>query len=324
MHIQDLINTLEEGLKMPFSFLINPNKRIYFGYIITSVLLAFYVFKREKIRSSFTAYILSKKIWLGNSARVDYWLIFFNSFVKILFIGPFLIWGLYIAFYTNEFLMESFGIRTFNISTFNLILLYTISLTLLNDFTSFLLHYLQHKIPFLWEFHKIHHSATELNPVTQYRIHPVELIMNNARVLVVFGVLAGVFDYLSVEKIDKFTFIGVNIFSFVFLVFGANLRHSHVKLTYFNFLEYIFISPFQHQIHHSNNPKHFNKNMGAKLAIWDYMFGTLVRSKEVENIEYGLGEEDKNYDSFLKNLKSPFVNVYRGTHKLISKIFRKK
>ena len=35
-----------------------------------------------------------------------------------------------------------------------------------------------HKIPILWEFHKIHHSATSLNPITQYRLHPLELLIN--------------------------------------------------------------------------------------------------------------------------------------------------
>ena len=68
------------------------------------------------------------------------------------------------------------------------------------------------------------------------------------------------------------------------MFFGANLRHSHVKLKYPSFLEYIFISPHQHQIHHSDNPIHFNKNMGSKLAIWDWLLGTLVLSLSLIHI----------------------------------------
>ena len=163
-----------------------------------------------------------------------------------------------------------------------------------------------HKVPFLWEFHKIHHSATSLNPLTQYRIHPFELIINNIRSILIFGLVTGLFDYLSAHQIDKLVFLGVNIFHFIFLLLGANLRHSHVKLRYPKFLEYILISPFQHQIHHSNNPKHFSKNMGSKLALWDWMLGTLVLSKSVGKISFGVDKDSSQFDSLLKNLLSPF------------------
>ncbi len=315
MYIKELIDIVEEGMKMPFSFFVNPKKRIYILYIFTSLIMAFYVYKKKKRENSFFYFLLPKKVWLGKSAKVDYLLLFFNSFIKLIFIAPLLIIGLYIAFYTNEFLMRSFGIKTFPVSKFTLLFLYTLTLTIVHDFASYVVHYLQHKIPVLWEFHKVHHSATELNPITQYRIHPLELIVNNLKAIIVIGLVAGIFDYLSVHRIDKLTFIGVNIFSFVFLTFGANLRHSHIKFTYFNFLEYFFISPFQHQIHHSDNPIHFDKNMGSKLAIWDWMFGTLVRSNEVSNIQYGLGNNQKDFSTFWQNIFSPFLNIF---NKLIS------
>ena len=86
------------------------------------------------------------------------------------------------------------------------------------------------------------------------------------------------------------------------MFFGANLRHSHVKLKYPSILEHIFISPYQHQIHHSSNSKHFDKNMGSKLAVWDYLFGTLILSKETSKLRFGLGKEKNDYDSFTKIL----------------------
>lgn len=168
-----------------------------------------------------------------------------------------------------------------------------------------------HKIPFLWEFHKIHHSATELNPFTQYRIHPVELIINNARGIFVKGVITGIFMYMANGSISLYTFIGVNVFNFLFLFWGANLRHSHVRLKYFNFLEYILISPFQHQIHHSNKPEHYDRNLGSRFAFWDYLFGTLVRSENTGKIEFGLGErEDKDYQTFAQNLLNPLIKPF--------------
>ena len=50
----------------------------------------------------------------------------------------------------------------------------------------------------------------------------------------------------------------------------------------------IFVSPAHHQVHHSGNPKHFNKNFGSCLALWDWMFGTLyVPEKEREPLSFG-------------------------------------
>ncbi len=122
--------------------------------------------------------------------------------------------------------------------------------------------------------------------------------------------VSGVFLYMTSYPINYITFFGVNILSFIFLIYGSNLRHSHVKLSYFNWIESLIISPFQHQIHHSNNPAHYNKNMGSKLAIWDWMFGTLVKSNEVDKIKFGLGKkEDKNHKTFIQNLLNPFFNI---------------
>ena len=181
--------------------------------------------------------------------------------------------------------------------------------------SSYIIHLGMHRIPILWEFHKIHHSATTLNPLTQYRIHPIELIINNIRSILVFGLITGLFDYLSAHQIDKMVFLGVNIFHFVFLLLGANLRHSHVKLKYPIFMEYLFISPFQHQIHHSDNPDHFNKNMGSKLAIWDWILGSLVLSNTVGKIKFGIGPSNSNYDSFVNNLINPFRNLVKPLFK---------
>ena len=305
-YIKEIYYLLEETISLSLSYFVNTNKRIHVLYLLTSVLLAFYVYKKSSIKSSFIKYLFPKKIWLSKSAFVDYSLFCFNSLVKILLIGPYVIFGFYIAFYTDEFLTDTFGFPKESIGITQTLVFYTIVLTVLNDLFSYLIHFCMHKLPFLWEFHKIHHSATSLNPLTQYRIHPLELIINNIRSILIFGLVTGLFDYLSAHQIDKLVFLGVNIFHFIFLLLGANLRHSHVKLKYPKFLEYILISPFQHQIHHSNNPKHFSKNMGSKFALWDWMLGTLVLSKSVGRISFGVDKDTSQFDSLLKNLLSPF------------------
>ena len=303
----DIYNLLEDSLALSLSYFVNTEKRIHILYLLSSMILAYYVFNKSNIKTSFTKYLFPKKIWVSQSAFVDYSLFVFNSIFKIILIAPYIILGFYLAFYINEGLMVIFGYPEYSLGTTQTIILYTISLTILSDFFTYIVHLLMHKIPFLWEFHKVHHSATTLNPMTQYRIHPVELIINNIRGIIVFGLVTGLFDYLSAHSIDKMVFLGVNIFHFIFLLFGSNLRHSHVKLKYPKYLEFIFISPFQHQIHHSRDPKHFNKNLGSKLALWDYIFGTLVLSVSTSKVRFGIPKENLKYNSFWQNLINPFI-----------------
>ncbi len=305
-----LIDNLLEGLELPVSYFFNPQKRIYILYLISSTFLAYYIYSKSKGNFSFFKYLFNRKIWLTKSAGIDYILIFFNGFIKILLIAPFLIYGLYLSVYVNEFLLRNIGYYYFSLSKSQTVIFYTISLILFGDFTSYLVHYLMHKVPLLWEFHKVHHSATSLNPITQYRIHPIELLIINLRAVFSFGIITGIFDYLSDHQLNIITILGVNAFSFVFLLFGANLRHSHVQFKYPNFLEYFFVSPFQHQIHHSNNPSHFNKNLGSVLAVWDWLFGTLILSKSVNKIKFGLGTDDVDFNTFWKNLFVPFRNIF--------------
>ena len=320
-YIKEIYYLLEETISLSLSYFINTNKRIHVLYLLTSIILAFYVYKKSSIKSSFIKYLFPKKIWLSKSAFVDYSLFCFNSLVKIVLIGPYIIFGFYIAFYTDEFLTVTFGFPKESIGITQTLVFYTIVLTVLNDFFSYIIHLGMHKLPFLWEFHKIHHSATSLNPLTQYRIHPFELIINNIRSILIFGLVTGLFDYLSAHQIDKLVFLGVNVFHFIFLLLGANLRHSHVKLKYPKFLEHILISPFQHQIHHSNNPKHFSKNMGSKFALWDWMLGTLVLSKSVGRISFGADKDNSKFDSLFKNLFNPFKAI---AYSIISKIKKNK
>ena len=316
MDFENIYKIIEESLNLSFGYILNPNKRVYLGYIFTSLLLALYVYKTNKVHKTFFKYIYNKQVWFSKSAFIDYSFVVFNGFVKVIFIGPYLILWLYGAYYLTDYLTVTFGEFNSELPKVYWLVFYTLSVVVVQDFFSFLVHYLMHKIPFMWEFHKTHHSATSLNIVTQYRLHPVELIINNSKSLMVFALVSGLFVYLSGGSLDKISVIGVNVLHLVFLVFGSNLRHSQVPLKYNNKVELLFISPFQHQIHHSDNPEHFDKNMGSKLAIWDWMFGTLLRSGNRGKLTYGLGEEQKKYNSFVGNLIQPFLW-------LVLKIFKK-
>ena len=76
--------------------------------------------------------------------------------------------------------------------------------------------------------------------------------------------------------------------------FAANLRHSHVWLSFGPVWEHIFISPAQHQVHHSIDKQHYNKNYGEVLAIWDWMFGTLYVPQTRAKIAFDLCDNEGN------------------------------
>jgi len=86
--------------------------------------------------------------------------------------------------------------------------------------------------------------------------------------------------------------LGVNLLVFLFHVTGSNLRHSHVDIRYPRWLEHLLISPAQHQIHHSIAEEHYDKNFGAALAVWDWLFGSLHVSEGQHDLEFGLRDAE--------------------------------
>lgn len=287
-------------------YLTDPNKRLFWIYIISSIVLAivyFYVGKKN------TRVIMSSKLWLHPSAKLDYYYFFLSYFINIFLLVPFIVSAKTIAFSTNKFLFLHFDYFDNTIFSYSqIVLLYTITLFLVSDFTRYWLHRFLHTIPILWEFHKVHHSAKVLTPITFYRVHPVENFLFGLRYSLSIGFVTGIFIYFFGAMIDIYTVVGVNVFLFVFSIFGANLRHSHVPFSYFAFIEKWLMSPKQHQIHHSR--KHFDKNYGGFVSIWDRMFGSLQLSNEVPILKFGLRKNQMgDYTSLKSLIFRPFINL---------------
>lgn len=287
-------------------YLTDPNKRLFWIYIISSIVLAivyFYVGKKN------TRVIMSSKLWLHPSAKLDYYYFFLSYFINIFLLVPFIVSAKTIAFSTNKFLFLHFDYFDNTIFSYSqIVFLYTITLFLVSDFTRYWLHRFLHTIPILWEFHKVHHSAKVLTPITFYRVHPVENFLFGLRYSLSIGFVTGIFIYFFGAMIDIYTVVGVNVFLFVFSIFGANLRHSHVPFSYFAFIEKWLMSPKQHQIHHSR--KHFDKNYGGFVSIWDRMFGSLQLSNEVPILKFGLRKNQMgDYTSLKSLIFRPFINL---------------
>ncbi len=271
-------------------YFVNPNHRIFWIYILSTLFIAsVYLIlnpKEKKVN-------LSKKLWLHPSATLDYRFFAVSFFIKVWLVLPLLIIGINdVALFTQTQLNDYFGFFTYEeLNYTQVMLLFTISLFIVKDFTLYWVHRLLHTLPLLWEFHKVHHSAKVLTPITFYRVHPIENILFGFTYSLSIGAVVGIFIFFFSEQLNIIDVVGVNIFVFVFNILGSNLRHSHIKLKYFRWIEKIFLSPFQHQIHHSVEFCHYN--FGGALAIWDFLFSTIKYSGEIRYIKLGVSTQNK-------------------------------
>ena len=299
----------------------NPQKRIYVGYLSSALCIAFIwllFVEKLKIREAIS-FIFSKKIWFSKSSRADFKLLLLNriilsagaaAVVTQVTISTFL----YECLSSQEFVQP---LLFYSTPASAVAALFTICFFLFDDFSRFFVHRLMHKVPLLWSFHQVHHSAETMTPFTIFRTHPVEGVIFLVRTSVVQGVVISIFIYLFGNKVDLITVFGASVGVVFFHSLGSNLRHSHIKIRYPKFIERILISPGQHQIHHSVEQQHYDKNFGVALAIWDLMFGSLAFSEKKEH-RFGLNTKFGEKQSLLHLYFYPFKSAFQ-TFKLTSK-----
>jgi sterol desaturase/sphingolipid hydroxylase (fatty acid hydroxylase superfamily)/creatinine amidohydrolase/Fe(II)-dependent formamide hydrolase-like protein len=305
----------------PFLSPALPQQRIYWLYLATALLIALASYAGARDRAggislkSFLRYCLPKSIYLHRSARVDYVYFIVNRVLFMLLFAPALA-GLYLG--ASSIVAESLGDTLggasrwwTNMAAVNVA--FTVASVIAMDLGLYVAHYLQHKIPALWEFHKVHHSAEVLTPATAYRMHPVDDVLAIGLSGLFSGAVHGLFTHTSVGELSMITIMELNALLFAFYFLGYNLRHSHVWVSYGPVASRIFISPAQHQIHHSNAPRHFDRNFGFIFAAWDGLFGTLYVPRVREDIEYGLGEhETREFSSIARLYLLPFRKNMNG------------
>ncbi len=272
----------------------NPQKRVFVGYLGIALVLALaiqiFVYRSGFLKA--VAAVLSRKIWLSRSAVADYKILLINQFL-MMGIAPQLITKLALAtalFESLHLWLDGRVVLLPEAPSWAIAALFSFALLMMDDVTKYLVHRALHRWPVLWAFHRVHHSAETLTPFTVYRTHPVEAVIFSLRGILVHAVAIGGFLYFFGSRAELVTILGANVFLFAFNVAGANLRHSHVWISYGPVLERIFISPAQHQIHHSVDARHHDRNFGAVFAIWDWMGGSLSLARGQQCLRFGVDE----------------------------------
>ena len=189
----------------------------------------------------------------------------------------------------------------------------TAALFLAYEFGYWLDHYLKHRVPVLWELHKVHHSAEVLTPLTNFRIHPLDTFVFGNILAVTAALTNGVCAYLFGDTAYQYALSGNNIVLVLFIHLYVHLQHTHVWIAFRGTLGRIFVSPAHHQIHHSTNPIHFNKNLGSCLAVWDWLFGTLhVPAKEREKLTFGIEPAEAGAHTITGEFLNPFARAFNA------------
>ncbi len=295
-----------------------PQQRIFVGYLLAALVIAAAIVlwrcaKQRGARRHALAKLFDRAVWFHPSALVDYGFFLLNRASYGVLFGPLVIGAVAVASATEAGLQSAFGDLGPNFAVDAVAVgVFTCANLLAMDGATFLAHFLQHRVPLLWEFHKVHHSATVLTPITLYRMHPVDDLLSGSLVGVATGVVAGSAQYMFAEPMLAVAIVGLNAGLFLFYLFGYNLRHSHVWLAYPGWLSHLLISPAQHQIHHSREPRHHDRNLGLVFAFWDYFAGTLYVPRRPERLAFGLGGgEDADYASVLALYWLPFKKASR-------------
>ncbi|XOV93515.1 MAG: sterol desaturase family protein [Bacteroidota bacterium] len=235
------------------------------------------------------------KPWRKEQAkfRKDFWLDFFYMFFNF-FLFSLIIYNAasnVVVHFFND-LLASMGIT--NLVAFEVMTWPTWTHLLIGfvvrDFVQWWTHRLLHKVPALWEFHKVHHSVEQMGFAAHLRYHWMENVV-----------------YRSIEYIPL-ALIGIGLRDFfiihIFTLAVGHFNHSNFKLN-LGPLKYIFNNPQMHIWHHAYDlpkDKRDGVNFGLTLSIWDYLFHTDYIPYEGRDIRLGFpGVEDFPKDFIHQN-----------------------
>jgi sterol desaturase/sphingolipid hydroxylase (fatty acid hydroxylase superfamily) len=170
------------------------------------------------------------------------------------------------------------------------IVVFTATMLLAYDLSYYLYHTAQHRFPFLWELHKVHHSAEVMVGITKDRVHPLDELMNRAWDGVIPGICFGLWSLVALNPVEL-TVFGINVYVMRNILMMDFVRHTHFRIS-FGRLNAVILCPHWHQLHHSTAPQHYDKNFGLLFSFWDRLFGTLCVPHPDEEFTFGLVDRD--------------------------------
>ena len=156
-----------------------------------------------------------------------------------------------------------------------------LALFLIRDFVHWNVHRLLHRVPLLWEFHKVHHSVEQMGFAAHLRYHWMETICYRGLEYIPLAMIGfGIDDFFVVH---------------IFTLAVGHFNHSNFRLP-LGPLKYVFNNPQMHIWHHAKELPEghpYGVNYGLTLSLWDYLFGSAVIPSDGRDVELGFpGSEE--------------------------------
>ncbi|BAV64455.1 sterol desaturase family protein [Sphingobium cloacae] len=258
--------------------------------------------------------IFPREQYAHPSSRVDIWNGVLLLAIGFPLIGVMAINGLAIAGNIAAHASHELGVRDPMIhSAWAMVAIQFIVYFLSVDFAGYWVHRWCHTVPFLWNLHKPHHTAETLTPWTLFRQHPIEFLILNAIPAMFGGVVTGLVLYATGTTMHPGTVAAVGIQAYAAFFIVDVFSHVHVPVSY-GWLNRIVLAPVMHNLHHSLELRHRDKNNAVLLTVWDWMFGTLYLPEKGETWRWGLNEEEFGEANPHRTVKAfylePFTSVW--------------
>lgn len=150
---------------------------------------------------------------------------------------------------------------------------------LLLDFWIYWWHRANHRVPFLWRFHEVHHLDEMLDTTSALRFHFGEVVLSSV-------VRAGVIYVLALPLAS------VVVFETLVLV-SALFHHSNLRLpaALERALSWVVVTPSIHWVHHHAMRRDTDSNYATVLSLWDRLFSS--RSKTQRSLGMAIGVENR-------------------------------
>jgi lathosterol oxidase len=154
------------------------------------------------------------------------------------------------------------------------------------DLARYAVHYADHRVPFLWKFHRVHHSSERLNATSGLRMHVVDLLQLTAIPLVVFGWVLDTSSF-ALWVVPGALSLGILFDCFQHANIAMDMTKPRNRL--FNL---VFNNPHFHSWHHTQDGHLRDGNYGNVLVIWDRLFKTDVTQDHLPEA-FGLPKEQQ-------------------------------
>lgn len=171
---------------------------------------------------------------------------------------------------------------------------------LLFDAWTYFWHRLNHRVPFLWRFHRVHHSDPKMDVTTANRFHIGEIVISSVLRVPVIGLLGLQLWELALYEAAMFTVV--------------QLHHANIALPAWldRGLRGVIVTPFMHKVHHSRWQRETDSNYSSLFSFWDRLFGSFRMREDPHTLRLGLAEFNRPEDHTLPGLlTTPFKRVQR-------------